>query len=259
MKTFFSTKILFVILIFTLAILSRELFAYIPGYSEYVASLSETLRWLVQPLRWLLIIIVGLSLAGMASPRDWFDELGLSASILKPMLVAVAGVSPMLIGPMLMGVGFAEVQPMHWLFLAGIWPLAEELLYRGYAFGQLYRLSGMGFWPSAILTSVVFGLVHLAQSSVQGMAYSDQLATISLISLGGLLYAWLYVRWSMNLWMPFLAHGLMNLSWQMYDLSATPLGGIEANALRLASLILLVGLTLYFTEPSASSSEQYGR
>lgn len=38
-------------------------------------------------------------------------------------------------------------------------PIVEELLFRGYLFGKLRAKSG--FWLSAIITSVLFGLVHL--------------------------------------------------------------------------------------------------
>jgi len=38
-------------------------------------------------------------------------------------------------------------------------PIAEELLFRGYLFGKLRERSG--FWFSAIITSIVFGIVHM--------------------------------------------------------------------------------------------------
>lgn len=38
-------------------------------------------------------------------------------------------------------------------------PIAEELLFRGYLFGKLRRENG--FWVSTIITSVLFGLVHM--------------------------------------------------------------------------------------------------
>lgn len=38
-------------------------------------------------------------------------------------------------------------------------PIAEELLFRGYLFGKIRQENG--FWLSAVITSAVFGLVHL--------------------------------------------------------------------------------------------------
>lgn len=43
--------------------------------------------------------------------------------------------------------------------LAIIPPIAEELLFRGYLYGKLRQ--HRGFWVSAVVTSVVFGIVHL--------------------------------------------------------------------------------------------------
>jgi len=61
-------------------------------------------------------------------------------------------------------IGFSNLTNMNELALAFIAlvilaPLAEELLFRGYLFGKLRAIGG--FWPSAILTSLVFGAAHL--------------------------------------------------------------------------------------------------
>lgn len=42
-------------------------------------------------------------------------------------------------------------------------PLAEEFLFRGYIFGAL---RSNGFWPAAILTGLLFGLVHVLGSPI---------------------------------------------------------------------------------------------
>jgi membrane protease YdiL (CAAX protease family) len=42
-------------------------------------------------------------------------------------------------------------------------PLAEEFLFRGYIFGSL---RSNGFWPAAILTGLMFGLVHVLGSPI---------------------------------------------------------------------------------------------
>ena len=61
-------------------------------------------------------------------------------------------------------VGFSDIaQPYEYLLafiaLVVLPPLAEESIFRGYLFGRLR--SSMGFWPSAIMTSFTFGLVHM--------------------------------------------------------------------------------------------------
>jgi membrane protease YdiL (CAAX protease family) len=55
--------------------------------------------------------------------------------------------------------------------------LAEEFVFRGYLLFTLTR--GMGFWPAAVLTSALFGLVHL---DVQGEPWTA-ITNIALLSL----------------------------------------------------------------------------
>src|SRR6266849_6120360 len=44
-------------------------------------------------------------------------------------------------------------------------PFAEEVLFRGYVFGQLYRRARWGFWLSALIPSVLFAFGHAYQAS----------------------------------------------------------------------------------------------
>ena len=43
-------------------------------------------------------------------------------------------------------------------------PFAEEALFRGYVFRQLYRRARWGFWLAALVPSVLFALVHVYQA-----------------------------------------------------------------------------------------------
>jgi membrane protease YdiL (CAAX protease family) len=90
----------------------------------------------------------------------------------------------------------------------------------------------------------VFGVVHLGQASVQQLPLAGELGTVAIVSLGGILFAWLYARWGDNLWVPFGAHAFMNLWWSVFDLAESPLGGWLPNVLRGLSVVLLIVLTL---------------
>jgi membrane protease YdiL (CAAX protease family) len=52
--------------------------------------------------------------------------------------------------------------------------VAEEALYRGYAQATLTRL--VGFWPAAILLSLLFGLVHLGNTGESSIAVVNAVA-----------------------------------------------------------------------------------
>ncbi len=111
-----------------------------------------------------------LPLRGAFGARFWFGALwgfvGLSA-----LLLAIRAGRGFSFGTAAVGgtrlAGYAAVWAVAFLLVA----LLEEFLTRGYA---LYTLTtGMGFWPSAVLLSVIFGAGHLrnpGESWVGGLA-----------------------------------------------------------------------------------------
>src|SRR5262249_36516649 len=64
-------------------------------------------------------------------------------------------------------------------------PFAEELLFRGYLFGQLYRRAQWGFWLSAIVPSALFALGHAYQSD----SPLELIGIFAVTGIGGLLVA----------------------------------------------------------------------
>ncbi|MDR2235181.1 MAG: CPBP family intramembrane metalloprotease [Chryseobacterium sp.] len=93
-------------------------------------------------------------------------------------------------------------------FLAGLF---EEIIYRAFIFGILFRYIKLGFIPSVAIASFVFALGHL----YQGKEMFDLLRIFLLTFLGSVLYAWLYAEWNFNLWIPILLHSFMNLIWML--------------------------------------------
>lgn len=72
----------------------------------------------------------------------------------------------------------------------------EEIVFRGYCFHWLSR--GIGFWPVALGTSLLFGLVHLGNDSVTVVSF--------LVIVGaGVLLAW-SLRVSGAIWVPIGLH-----------------------------------------------------
>ena len=77
--------------------------------------------------------------------------------------------------------------------------LFEELLMRGY---PLFALSqGIGFWPAAILLSILFGAGHLGNRGEETIGVCNAM-------LAGLVFAW-SLRWSGSLWWAIGCH----MSW----------------------------------------------
>lgn len=237
------------VLFFAAAVVSRDVVFMSDAYRRAYVGLPQVAQWLEQPLRWLAIVIVGLAFTGGWSARELLHRLGLRGSPHKGVTFGIVACSPMLVGALLVGLRPSSEGLLLLVFSAGVWPLAEEILYRGFAFGQLHRQGGIPWLTAAALTGVAFGLVHLGQSSVRGLPFGGVAATIALIAIGGLLYAWLYARWRFDLWIPVSTHAFMNLWWSLFGLGNSPLGGWYANVLRLLSVGLAILLTLRRTPP----------
>jgi len=109
---------------------------------------------------------------------------------------------------------------------------SEEIIYRAFAFGLMVQLLRVKLWPAAIISGVIFGLVHFHAS----------VGEKSIIALGGVMYAWIYARSGWNLWIVIALHSVMNLWWGVFDLSSSPMGGWGATIVRIVS----VGLAVYF-------------
>ncbi|RMD72486.1 MAG: CPBP family intramembrane metalloprotease, partial [Bacteroidetes bacterium] len=116
----------------------------------------------------------------------------------------------------------------------------EELLFRGFLFGLLFRKAGWGFVPAALLGGILFGMGHL----YQGHSLGEALGVFLVTALGGGWFAWLYVEWNYNLWVPIWLHVCMNLVWMLFELGDNALGGWLPNLFRALTIALTIVVTL---------------
>jgi membrane protease YdiL (CAAX protease family) len=187
------------------------------------------------------VCLVGVAVAHRFGLRHSARELGLLAPIGRglafaavaslPLLVTFAATSP--INPKLSGLGV-----LVYCFVA---PFAEEVVFRGYLFRQLYRRARLGFWLSALLPSAVFAGEHIYQAG----DLSELLGIVAITGTGGLLFSWVFMKWQDNLWPVFGLHAAMNLWWEMFAIDDTALGSWVANGARLLTIVLAVLLTVY--------------
>ena len=174
--------------------------------------------------------------------NKFFESLGLDKSVLKALLFSILCTLPMFIGYAVLFRYNSEFSLTKFLVLVLAAGIFEELYFRGFLFGQIYRYTHWGFIPSVITGATLFGLVHLYQGT--GI---NELAGIFLITfLGGILYAWVYVEWNYNLWVPIFLHLLMNLSWGLFSAGSNALGGMYSNIFRAISITLIIVLTIRY-------------
>jgi membrane protease YdiL (CAAX protease family) len=86
-------------------------------------------------------------------------------------------------------------------------PVSEEVFFRGFLFGGLR--AKMSFWPAALISGLLFGLVHLPGGELQ----------VPPLAVFGILLAWLYERTG-SLGPPIVMHMIQNTISFTYTLSA---------------------------------------
>lgn len=187
-------------------------------------------------------LLVALGLAALiVGPRHAAAALGLRGRPGRALLLGLVLTSPMLVGLAWHGSLDVSGQTPFALLRMSLLPGAgEELLYRGLLFGLLFRHAGWGFLRAALLAAVVFGGAHLYQGNGAGEAA----AIFALTALGSLWFAWLYVEWDFDLWVPIAFHVLMNAWWILFPVADNAMGPAWTVGLRLAVVALAVLATL---------------
>jgi len=187
-------------------------------------------------------LLVALGVAALvAGPRHAAAALGLRGHPFRALLVGIVLTVPMLIGLASQVPPVLTAQTAIDLLRMALLPgFGEELLYRGLLFGLLFRFAGWGFLPAALLAALVFGAAHLYQGGDPGEAAG----IFALTALGSLWFAWLYVEWDDDLWVPVALHVLMNAWWIVFPVADNALGPAWTVGLRLAVLLLAVLVTL---------------
>lgn len=174
--------------------------------------------------------------------RSILEKLGISKSVNIGIVFASLSTLPMLIGYSIMFYLNKELSFETIIINTISSAFFEEIIYRGFLFGMLYRFTRLGFLPSVFLGSLLFGLAHLYQSTD-----FNEIAVIFLLTfLGSVLFAWIYSEWKFNLWTSIFLHSLMNLYWHIFDIDNNSLGGTYANIFRFSTVFLVVFGTIIF-------------
>ncbi|MEM1218954.1 MAG: type II CAAX endopeptidase family protein [Bacteroidota bacterium] len=198
------------------------------------------------------LLIPGIFVGLMHGWKKILYELGLQASVLRALRFALFCVAPMIIGGALLC-----KMDLHWswtsfLFGSLLAGICEEVLYRGFLFGQLYRRASWPFVPAGLVSALIFGSMHL----YQGETWQEALGVFGVTLAGGLWFSWLYVRWNYNLWVPIFLHLLMNLSWMVFSLGDNAMGSLWPNILRIGTIAISVYLTIRYTEKIKGHKER---
>lgn len=244
-----KTALLALAIFFVALLVSHAVYAW-----EWLGGLPRPLGWSVQPVLVLALVVAGIALVLGRGAAGVAAELGLARPFLSPLLFALMATLPMAIG---FGLGDDPRLDLDWLSLAftlAVWPVAEEILFRGFAFRQLHRRAGWGFFSAALVPAALFAVIHVTVFFFRDQDLRLPLLAAGASLLGALFFAWLFVAWGDNLWAPAAFHGVMNFWWEGFGVDRTGVGTWGGNLLRLSAVVLAVLLTVgwkpLFARPS---------
>ncbi len=242
MKESLSKKILAIIAVLAGYFILNNLWRWL-GFISFYSEINQWIRYLIRYSYQLIfcLLFTFLILKFLKQKFNPFETLGLKKPFFQGLYLGLIFTLPMLIGYALVSPFNQKTSGLDILFWAFIAGFMEEVMFRGYFFGLLFRQLKIGFIPSILVVSSFFGIGHF----YQGNDLMSTLGVFGITFLGSILFAWVYVEWNYNLWVAIWLHILMNLSWFIFDVGASnALGGWEANIFRLLTVSLVIFLTV---------------
>jgi len=188
-------------------------------------------------------------------PSDIIKSIGLNANILKGLGFAALCCSPLLIGMPVVGTFNFGLTFEYFLRMVILAAFLEEVIFRGFMFGQLFRYGRIGFIWAVIIPAILFGLGHM----YQGHNLISSLMAFGVTALGALYFSWVYVECNYNLWVSIGLHMLMNFSWIVFPVAGneTSVGALVPNILRVAVIALTVILIIIYKKKNSSKVFDY--
>ena len=201
-------------------ILTIVFFAFYLILKQYFSTIKENLDTLTK--NGLLSYVLTYSIIGIPiyigtylinSKQNIVSNLGLNHNPIKPFFIALLFSLPMILGGLFFFEFNKEISIPNLVAGTIVVGFVEELFYRGFLFGQLFKYAKLGFISVIILGAIIFATGHLYQSQD-----TFELIGIFLITfMGAILFAWLYVEWNYNLWIPIYLQTVCDLTSYLLD------------------------------------------
>lgn len=178
LKVALITLVAFMIAFYLYPVLKLTIGSFLISFPSWFRTIIYYLTWLI-PIVIALIVLYGLNF------RRLTIELGLNANILKGFIFTSLATLPMLVGYAWMSKLNVNVVLSDLLKNCLFAAIMEEILFRGFLFGHLYRKAGWGFVPAVALNAFVFGVGHL----YQGSTWTNAIGVFIITLMGGAWFA----------------------------------------------------------------------
>lgn len=186
----------------------------------------------------LLALVALLALRSRRTGPSVRRLLGLHSNGWKAPLLVLLATLPFWIGCAVTGTLQATIDWRDILFTALLFPLAEELVFRGFGFIFVRRGLGWRMLPAVLVQALVFGWVHWV-----GMQDSElALQVFAITFVGGIVFAVLNAMDGYTLWCGLIFHCSLNAAWDVFDVAPSAATGWLGNGLRVFSVLLAIGM-----------------
>lgn len=227
-----------IILTFLIAFYGKRILGHFVdiSFTSSSAKVIYAYSWWIVPVILVVSILYGF--------KNILKEMRLHQGILIGLAFAFVTVLPMFLGSAMIGNINSDISTLKLIQSTLLAGLMEEWLFRGFLFGILFRKLQWGFIPAAVLGAAIFGMGHI----YQGVDFMQIMGIFAVTFMGAVWFAWLFIEWKENLWVPIFLHIFMNLSWTLFDVSSNALGGVLPNVFRITTIALTVILTIHYNK-----------
>ncbi len=175
----------------------------------------------------------------LAPGRSLARSLGLQWNGARGPLLVLLATAPCWIGLWWLGALATDIDLLSLLMLALLFPLAEEILFRGLGFVFAQRVLGWPWWLAASVQAVLFGAVHwLGFGGPEGGAMAALVFAVT--GIGGFVFAVLNRLDGYTLWSGLVLHVSLNLAWNVISVPDAIAMGWQGIGLRLGAAALAV-------------------
>ena len=230
-----------------ISIVLLTVLGFIPYYLIMMGVRPSFLRISAQdwslPLFYIFYCIFLAIILFLMHKEQLMEAIGLNKNIAYGFAYSLIAVLPMLLCNIIMK-GFNNTESPLFLFNTSVTAgFFEELLFRGFLLGQLFRYARWGFIPTILLVAFLFGLGHI----FQGTTIQSAILSASTTGLGAALFGWIFIETNYNLWCCAFLHILMNFSWSAFATTDNgAIGDTVSNITRISTVAIAILLVIIY-------------
>lgn len=225
-----------------------------PVFNYLFADLSRLTRTLIwNSFYYGVIPVLGASV--IFGFRPLVSVLGLNKGFGEGLWMALLITSPMLIGYAVCSGFTVDISASNFFYGSLSAPFFEELFFRAFLFGLLYRYAGWGMVAATVLDAFVFGIIHVSQ----GDDFVSSASVFAVTAAGAVWFSWLYKEWNWNLWLVIFLHAFMNFYWMAFNMADNAAGGLWANVFRVTTIAISIVWTIRHVKRTKAGTQVQGK